>query len=257
MKMKTIKRLLKSNIWKILLIAILLTSVVSAKADVTVSLGEDFVKFTVKNTGSSPIYILNVLTVLDSKGKVVYTSGDISTADVLKLNPGISYTFIWDTLGATIDIYSGKLYIGNDKKYLISTYANSFNIPEKSDDVHFYTDKSSYKYGESVDITLSNDGSSVVYVPNIYNTKWEIVDKSGKTIVHIPPGYCEGYGYGECKPDYYELKHNEKLEQIWNQKDDSGEQVKPGTYNARAVYSFDSSDLDKIKISTKPFVIKK
>jgi len=257
--MNIMKKLLSSGLWQILFIVILLTGIASARADITVKPGEDIVKITVKNTGSSPIYVLNVLTIVGSGGDIVYTSGDISSADILKISPKKSYTFSWNTYDATDDTYKGKIYIGNTKKSLTSTFTKSFKVPERSKNVHFYTNKKSYKKGQNVGITLRNDGLDIVYVPNLYDTKWEIINQKTKEVIHIPFEGCNVEGqtsYGGCQPYYYELRHHNTAKQTWNQKDDSGKQVKPGTYIAKAVYSFDNSDLDKITIYTSKFVIK-
>ncbi len=83
---------------------------------------------------------------------------------------------------------------------------------------------------EIVKITLQSTGSSPIWVKQ--TEPWKIVNiATGKT---VNLGICTPYGYGSCAPR--KLMPGERIVKNWDQKDNSGNLVRPGTYITSAKY---------------------
>lgn len=249
---------LNAKIWKIVPVAILtimlFSTIAFAKLEVKIDQQDDNVKFIVKNVGNKPAYVLNALTILDEGGNAFYTSQDPSSAELLNINPGVSYTFELDSENVPEGNYAGKIFQGDGKRSLVAT-SIGFQIKKKSGKPVLYTDKKFYKYGKDVDITFRNMGLGTIYV-NVNN--WKITSLDTGKIVNILSQDCT-FGYGGCADSFEPLRFMQKLEQTWDQKDSSGNQVVPGSYIVAAEYSVNnpSSGTPEIKtISSKKFSIR-
>lgn len=237
----------------ILLTILLFPVMASAKMDITIDKYEDSLKFVVKNIGMDPTYLLNSLTILNDKGKPIYTSHDPSSAEILKISRDKSYTFEWNTENIPDGKYKAKIYQGDNWKKL-TAISIEFRIEHKSGQLVLYTDKTFYKYGESIDITLKNLDKDSVYV-NVNN--WKITYLKSKKVVRFLSHDCT-FGYGDCADIFEKLTHDKYIEQTWDQKDSTGKQVKSGSYAVTAEYSNKEhpSKKDIKTISTKTFYIR-
>lgn len=260
------------------IVLILLSGIVIAKEDtpITFTVGDEGTKFTVKNVGTDPIYVLGTLSVIDSKKNVVVrTVQDFPDNTVLKIYPGKSYS--WE-LNDELDVgsYKGKIYWGKDKSTLTATYTEEFTVGDKNGErivfptitvprptytwprptiatpaptattpgptgrvqVTFYTDKRLYNIGEGVELTMRNIGTATVYVhvPNQLEDPWTVKKIGLGGIIHINTGCESGYGYGSSC-DYVTLDPGEEISHVWDQKNDNGVQVSSGTYKAYAKYT--------------------
>lgn len=249
---------LNANIWKIVPVALLtimlFSTIAFAKVDVQINQQDDSVRFVVKNVGESPAYILNALTVLNEKGNTIYTSQELSSNEVLRINPGISYTFEWNTGDVPEGTFTGKIYQGDDKRTLRAALTK-FEIKPIPGRPRFYTDKISYRHGENVDVIFRNMGLGTIYV-NVNN--WKITNLDTGEVVNILSKDCT-FGYGDCADSFEPLRFLKQIEQAWDQKDSSGNQVVPGSYMVTAEYSnndpsFGSPDIKTI--STRKFFIR-
>lgn len=236
----------------ILFSIMLLPVIASAKMDINIDKNEDSLKFAVKNIGKESTYLLNSLTIINDKGKTIYTSHDRSSAEILRISRDKSYIFEWNTENIPDGKYKAKIYQGDNKRKL-EAISIEFQIKHSSGKLIFYTDETFYKYGHGVDITLKNSGKNSIYV-NVNN--WKIIDLKSKKVVRILSHECS-IGYGGCA-DLFEEFHDEYLEQTWDQKDSKGKQVKPGSYAVTAEYSTKEhpSGKDIKTISTKTFYIR-
>ncbi|VVB89699.1 Uncharacterised protein [uncultured archaeon] len=246
---------MNSKIWKIVAVAfltmMLLPAIVSAKMDVQTYQQEDSVKFVIKNTGEKPAYVFNALKILDDKGNEVYASQEPSSAEVLKINPGVSYTFEWNTDDVSEGRFRGILYEGDDKRTL-KAIPTDIVIRSRPGKPKFYTDKMFYKNGESVDVTFRNMGLGTIYV-NVNN--WKITSLDTERVVDTLSEDCGfGYGYG-CADSFEPLGFLKQVKQTWDQKDSSGDQVSPGNYMVTAEYENKQSG-NVNTISTKKFIIR-
>jgi hypothetical protein len=246
-----------AKIWKIvpvsLLTMMLFSTMAYAAVDIHTDQQDDSVRFITKNVGASPTYVLNALTILDAKGNTIYTSQDISSAEVLRINPGVSYTFEWDSGDVPDGTYRGVIYQGDIKRSLRTTSTN-FVIKPRPGKPSLYTNKISYSYGESVDVTFNNAGLGTIYV-NVNN--WKITDLDTGKVVNTLSQNCS-FGYGGCADSFDPLRFMRQVKQTWNQKDSRGNQVSPGSYIVTAEYSNKdpSSGKPNIKtISTKKFFL--
>ena len=192
------------------------------------------------------------------KEKDVYTSQEQSSAELLKIGPGVSYTFEWNIDDVPEGKYIQKIYQGDDKRNL-KAISFDFLRGKRQDKPILYTGNKFYKYGENVDITFMNMGTYTIYV-NVNN--WEIKNlDTGKVVIRISQdctfGY--GYGYGGCGDSFEPLRFLKTIERTWDQKDSNGKQVVPGKYDVTAEYSNKDPSSEKIrieKISTKKFYIR-
>jgi flagellar hook assembly protein FlgD len=233
----------------------------SAEVDFHAEPQDDSVKFVIKNIGHEPVYVLDSLAVLDENGTEVYTSQDRSSADLLRIDPGISYALEWNTANVPEGNYTPKIYHGDNKRNLKAISIDFFRGKRNSKPI-LYTDEKFYKYGEKVDITFMNMGTNKIYV-NINN--WEIKNlDTGKVVSRVSQdcsfGYGYGYGYGSECPDYFEpLRFLKTVQNIWNQTDIKGNQVVPGKYDVTAEYSKNDPSSKKMRletISTQKFYIR-
>lgn len=216
------------------IVLILLSGIAIAKeySPIIFTVGDEGTKFTVKNVGTDPIYVLGTLSVIDSKKNVVVrTVQDFPDNTVLKIYPGKSYSWeLNDELGE--GTYKGKIYWGKDKSTLTATYTEEFTVGDKSNEkivlptitipkptntwprptvttpsptattpgpteivqVKFYSDKRLYNTGENVVLTMKNTGTVTVYthVPNQLEDPWTVKKIGLGEIIHINTG-CE-YG---------------------------------------------------------------
>jgi len=237
-----------------LLIILLFPPMVSAKVDVSVDQLDDRMKFEVKNVGEQPTFVLNALTVLDEKGNVVYTSQDLSSAELLKIEPGISYSFEWNMDNIPEGKYKNKIYQGDNKRNL-RPISLDFLRGKRQGKPILFTGKQFYKIGEDVDMTLMNMGTRIIYV-NINN--WEVKNLDTGNVVYRLSQDCS-FGYGGCADSFEPLRFLKAIEKTWNQKDNKGNQVVPGKYEVTAEYSKKDPSSGKIKIetiSTKKFYIR-
>jgi len=245
------------KIWKIaplaLLTLMLFSTIAFAKVDVQISEPDDGVKFVVKNVGERPTYVLNSLAILDDKGNKLYTSQELSSAELLKIDPGKSFTFEWDRVDVPEGVYTGKIYEENNKRNLRAISVNFLKLANQGKP-KLFTDKKIYKFGENVDVIFRNMGLGTVYV-NVNN--WEITNPDTGEVVTTLSKECT-FGYGGCVDSFEPLRFMKSIEQTWDQKDSSGNQVAPGKYMVTAEYSnSDPSSGSEIKtISTKKFFIK-
>lgn len=249
---------LNKKIWKIvpatLLIIMLFSGMVSAKVEVQIYEQDDSVRFDVRNSGNSPAYILNALTVLDDKGRIIYSSQELSSAEVLRINPGKSFTFEWDSEVIPEGTYKVKIYQGENNKNLKALLFD-FSREQRPGKPKLYTDKKSYKFGADVDITFGNLGFGTIYA-NVNN--WEITNLNTHKVVKTLSQDCT-YGYGGCADSFLLLRFKERIEQTWDQKDEFGNQVAPGSYMVTVEYSIrdPSSGSTEIRtISSNRFFIK-
>jgi hypothetical protein len=248
---------LNSKIWKIMLAALftlmLSSTIAFAKIDVQVNQqNDDSVSFVVENSGTGPVYVLNMLLILDNKGKTVYASQDLSSSELLKINSGVSYTFDWIPDDAGTGTYTGKIFSGDEKT--LSATLTKFELKPRSGKPRFYTNKISYKLGQNVDVTFRNNGLGTIYA-NVNNWKITNLD-TGKVVNTLSLDCSFGYGYGSCGNLFEPLKFMQKVKQTWDQKDSSGNQVVPGRYQVTAEYSNNLSGSDSKTISTKTFFIR-
>ncbi len=249
---------LNAKIWKIVPVALLtimlFSTIAFAEVDVQINQQDDSVKLVVTNVGKSPTYILNALTLLNEKGNPIYTSQELSSAEVLKINPGISYAFEWDTEGAPEGRYIGKIYQGDNKGSLRAKSIN-FQIGKRPGKPILYTDKKIYKPGKKIDVTFKNMGLGTIYV-NVNN--WEIINLDTGKVVFTLSQDCT-FGYRGCADSFEPLRFMKDIEQTWDQKDTKGNQVAPGSYIVTAEYSNtdpSSGRFDIKTVSTKKFFIR-
>lgn len=249
---------LNAKIWKIVTVAILsimlFSTIAFAKVEVKIDQQDDNVKFIVKNVGNKPAYVLNALTILDEGGNIFYTSQDPSSAELLNINPGISYVFELDSENMPEGSYTGKIFQGDSKRSLAATSID-LRIKERPGKPVLYADKKFYKYGKDVDITFRNMGLGTIYV-NVNN--WKITSLETGKIVNSLSQDCT-FGYGGCADSFEPLRFMQKVKQTWDQKDSSGNQVNPGSYIVTAEYSVNNpaSGTPEIKtISSNKFFIK-
>ncbi len=241
-----------------LLILMLFPAMASANVDVHVDQQNDSVRLEVKNVGDKPAYVLNSLTVSDEKGKDVYTSQERSSAELLKIGPGIKYTFEWNIDDVPEGKYIQKIYQGEDSKNL-KAISVEFLRGKRHDKPILYTGNKVYKYGENVDVTFMNMGTYSIFV-NVNN--WEIKNIGTEKVVNKISQDCTfgyGYGYGGCGDSFEPLRFLKTIENSWDQKDVSGKQVVPGIYEVTAEYSNKDPSSQRIRIeeiSTKKFYIK-
>jgi len=232
----------------ILLVTVMLfPAMASANLDVHVDEQNDNVRLEVKNIGNDSIYLLNSLTVSNEAGKKVYISQDPSSAELLRVRPGITYTFEWDPNNAPEGKYTQKIYQGDDRKNL-KALTFDFSMGKKHNKPILYTDKKFYKFGENVDISFINMGTYSIYV-NVNN--WEIRNRdTNKVVFRLSQDCTFGYGYGNCADSFEPLWFLKTIERTWDQKDTSGNQVAPGKYDVTAEYSNNDPSTGKIKIKT-------
>jgi len=250
---------LKSKLWKIvplaLLTIMLFSAMASANVDVQTYEQEDSVRFVITNVGEVPTYVLNALLELDKTGNTIKTSQELSSAELLRILPGKSYTFELNTDDLPEGEYTGKIYHGDDRRDL-RAISKDFLKARKPGKPIFYTDKKLYKYGKKIDVTFQNMGFGTIY-PNVNN--WEITSLDTGNVVYTLSKDCPPYGYGGSCEDFFErLRFMDDIEQTWDQKDSSGNQVASGRYEVTAEYSLQdpSSGTPDIKtISTKTFFI--
>jgi flagellar hook assembly protein FlgD len=237
-----------------LLTLMLFPAVASAKVDVQMDQLNDSVRLVVKNTGDKSTFLLNSLTVSDDSGKNVYTSQEKSSADLLNLEPGVSYAFEWDIDDVPEGNYTQKIYQGDDKRNL-NAISFDFLRGKRQDKPILYTGKKFYKYGENIDIAFINMGTYTIYV-NVNN--WEIKNRDTGKVVFRPSQDCS-FGYGGCADSFEPLRFLKTIERTWDQKDSNGNQVVPGKYDVTAEYSNKDPSSGKVKIekiTTKKFYIR-
>lgn len=238
----------------ILLTLMMFSTTAYAKVDVHIEQNEDVVQFIVENTGHTPAYVLNSLTVSDKNGHVIYTSQERSSAEVLRIYPGKKYIFEWDTADVPEGNYKGKIYQGDNVKKLKSISIDCIVKPKPKEPI-FFTDERFYKYGENVSVIFKNNNLRTVYV-NVNN--WRITNLDTRMVVRNLSIECS-FGYGGCFDLFEPLKFRENVTQTWDQKDNSGRQVAFGKYMVTAEYSYrdPASGMQDIKnISTKTFFIR-
>ncbi|MCX9081533.1 MAG: hypothetical protein OIN83_04990 [Candidatus Methanoperedens sp.] len=243
--------------WILVLLALalmLFPAMTSAKVDVSMDQQDDSVRFEVKNIGDKPTYILNSLTVSDEKGKSVYTSQEKSSAELLKIDPGVSYAFKYDIDGVPEGNYTQKIYQGDDKRNL-RAISFDFLRGKRQNKPILYTGSKFYKYGEEIDIAFTNMGTYTIYV-NVNN--WKIRNRDTGKVVFRPSQDCT-YGYSGCADSFEPLKFLKTIERTWDQKDSKGNQVVPGKYDVTAEYSNKDPSSGKVRIetiTTKKFYIR-
>ncbi len=234
-----------------LLIIMLFSTIAYGEVDIQTDQQEDSVMVVVKNVGEKPVYLLNALTILDGNGNTVYNSEDISSAQVLKIIQGVSYTFEWDTDDIPEGTYTGKIFEGDDTRTLRAISTN-FVIKPRPARPRFYTNKISYSFGKKVDVTFRNTGKETIYT-NVNN--WKITNLDTGKVVDTLSQDCT-FGYGGCADLFVPLRFMQKVKQTWDQKDSSGNQVVPGRYKVTTEYSNNPSGSDSKTISTKTFFIR-
>ncbi len=91
------------KMWKLVPIVMIFLAIMlfpaiasSAKVDLKIDKQEDSLKFVVKNIGKESTYVLNSLTIINDKGKSIYISHDPSSAEILRISQGKSYSFGWN-----------------------------------------------------------------------------------------------------------------------------------------------------------------
>lgn len=237
-----------------LLTLMLFPAMTSAKVDVSMDEQNDSVRFEVKNIGDKPTYLLNSLIISDEDGKSVYTSQEKSSAELLKINPGVSYAFKWDIDGVPEGKYTQKIYQGDDRKNL-RAISFDFLRGKRQNKPILYTGNKFYKYGENIDITFINMGTYTIYV-NVNN--WEIRNQDTGEVVFRPSQDCT-YGYSGCADSFEPLRFLKTIERTWDQKDSDGNQAIPGKYDVTAEYSNKDPSSGKVRIetiTTKKFYIR-
>jgi len=238
----------------ILLILMSFSTTAYARVDTHIEESEDVMRLVVENTGDRPTYVLNSLIVSDSKGNIIYTSQEGSSAEVLRIYPGKKYIFEWNTEDVPEGNYKEKIYQGDNAKTLRSISIDCFIKPKPRKPI-FYTKEMFYKYGEKVTITFKNNDLRTIFV-NVNN--WEIINLDNREVVKNLSSECS-YGYGGCMDLFEPLRFMQTVTQTWNQKDNSGKQVAPGKYMITAEYSYrdPASGIQDIRtISTKKFFIR-
>ncbi len=237
-----------------LLTFMLLPAMASAKVDVQMDQQNDSVRLVVKNTGDNSTFLLNSLIVSDEEGKSVYSSQEKTSAELLKIDPGVSYTFEWDIDDVPEGKYIQKIYQGDDKRNL-NAISFDFLRGKRQDKPILYTGKKFYQYGENIDIAFINMGTYTIYV-NVNN--WEIKNRDTGKVVFRPSQDCS-YGYSGCADSFEPLRFLKTIERTWDQKDNNGNQVAPGKYDVTAEYSNKDPSSGKVKIekiTTKKFYIR-
>lgn len=237
-----------------LLTLMLFPVMASAKLDVHMDQQNDSVRFEVKNAGDKPTYLLNSLTVSDEAGNIVYNSQEQSSAELLKIEPGVSYAFEWDIDDVPEGKYIQKIYQGDERRNL-SAISFDFSRGKRQDKPILYTGKKFYKYGEDVDIAFMNMGTYIIYV-NVNN--WEIENQDTGEVVFRASQDCT-FGYGSCADSFEPLRFLKTIEKTWDQKDSNGNQVVPGKYDLTAEYSKKDPSSGSIRIetiTTKKFYIR-
>lgn len=201
------------------------------------------IKLTVKNTGTSPIYVLDNVIVV----KIGSSDAVAESTAVLKILPGKSYS--WNRGSSSLlGSYKGLIFWGTSKNSLKSLYSGPFEV--KPGKVSFYSDKSAYKYKEKVKLTFKNGGTKTVYIPG--KKEWKIRDKSGNVVKTLYGSCGSGYGYG-C--GWTAVYPKGSVSMYWDQKGSYG-YVVSGYYTADATYKNSGSSTIQ-KISTNKFMIKK
>ncbi len=237
-----------------LLIILSLPTMVSSKVDVFLDQQEESVRLEVKNVGEKPTYVLNALTVTDEDGKSVYTSQEPSRAELLKIEPNITYSFEWNTDDAPEGKYTNRIYQGDDRRNL-KPISIDFQRGKRQQKPILFTGKKFYKYGEEIDVTFMNMGTRILYV-NVNN--WEVRNLDTGNVVYTLSQDCT-FGYGGCADSFEPLKFLKAIEKTWNQKDSYGNQARTGKYDVTAEYSNrdpSSGNINIETIKTKRFYIK-
>jgi hypothetical protein len=228
-----------------LLTLMLLPAMAFAKVDVHINQQNDSVRLEVKNTGEKSTFLLNSLTVSDDSGKKVYTSQETSSADLLNLEPGVSYAFEWNIDSVPEGKYIQKIYQGDDRRDL-RAISFDFVRGKRHNKPMFYADKKFYKYGENVDIAFMNMGTNKIYV-NVNN--WEIRNRDTGKVVFSLSKDCT-FGYSDCGDSFEPLRFLKTIEKTWYQKDSNGNQVASGKYDVTVEYSDKDPSSGKIRIET-------
>ncbi len=118
----------KKLVWTAGIILLMLSSIAIAQEDKpTVFIVDNEGKFTVKNVGEDPIYVLDKVSVVDDEKNTVNTIQDFPDTTVLKIYPGKSYS--WESNEEISEgDYKGKVYVGEDKNTLTATYTEEFTV---------------------------------------------------------------------------------------------------------------------------------
>jgi hypothetical protein len=238
----------------VLVTLMLFSAMVSAKVDVQIDQQNDSVRLEVKNIGVNSTYLLNSMIVSDEGGNIIYTSQEQSSAELLKIDPGVTYTFEYNIDDVPPGKYIQKIYEGADRRNL-NVISFDFLRGKRQDKPILYTGKKFYKYGEDVDISFMNLGTYTIYV-NVNN--WEIRNRDTGKVVFRPSQDCT-FGYSGCADSFEPLRFLKTIERTWDQKDSNGNQVVPGKYDVTAEYSDKDPSSGKIKIktiTTKKFYIR-
>lgn len=228
-----------------LLIILLLPTMVSSKVDVSVDQQEENINFEIKNVGDKPTYVINAMTVMDENGTSVYTSQELSRAELLRIEPGISYSFDLNTEDLPEGTYTNRIYQGDDRRNL-KPISMEFQRGKRQQKPLMFTGKKFYKYGEEIDVTFMNMGTRILYV-NVNN--WEVRNLDTGNMVYELSQDCT-FGYGGCADSFEPLRFLKAIEKTWKQKDGSGNQVAPGKYDVTAEYSNRDPTSGNIRIET-------
>jgi hypothetical protein len=228
-----------------LLTLMLFSAMASAKVDFYAQEQNDSVKFVVKNVGNESEYVLNSLIVSNDTGIEIYASEQTSSAGLLDISSGNSYTFELYTGDIPEGNYKAKIYRGDNKKNL-KAISIDFVRGKRHNKPILYTDKKFYTYGENVDIAFMNMGTYTIYV-NINN--WEIKNLDTGKVVYRASQDCT-FGYDNCSDSFEPLRFLKTVENSWDQTDIKGNQVVPGKYDVTAKYSKNDPSSTKMRIET-------
>ncbi|MCS7385311.1 MAG: hypothetical protein NDF55_01030 [archaeon GB-1867-005] len=123
-----------------------------------------------------------------------------------------------------------EAYISTNERKIISTgfsTVKSFDVHSLNDlisnsepelnELKLWTDKNEYNIGEKVVIILENRGNATIYLPN--SAPWIIMDDDGK-IIYAPIAIQVITPVKPKSAKYWS----------WDQIDNKGKQIKPGTY---------------------------
>ena len=168
------------------------------------------VTITLTNQCRAPVQ-LQGFWIEDSTGKCIYTPPMPCFPQYL--DPGEEYNYCWDQID-----YSGNQVA--EGFYSVNIKEGSVRIDIEKDPIVLTTEKDVYVLGESITITLTNQGTEPVTVPGGYS----VFNEEGEQI------------YTENTLAYpITLRSGESLEYIWNQVTDSGDSVAEGVYTLSAV----------------------